>query len=78
MTGLGLPTLNAFTSAATSSMATMAPQPMPLLPGQTFQCNRLQAKLTPSVCSNGGAIVTVDASGKTTKSQTFSAAPFQA
>ena len=69
---------NATAAGMTAAFATMAPQPMPLLPGQTFQCNRLQAKLTPSVCSNGGAIVTVDASGKTTKSQTFSAAPFQA
>ena len=54
----------------------MSPQPMPLLPGQTFQCNRKVSPLTPAVCSNGAAILTLDAAGNVKQSETFDATPY--
>jgi branched-chain amino acid transport system substrate-binding protein len=59
-----------------AAFAAAPPQAVPLLPGQTFQCNRKRSTLTPAVCSNGASILTLDTSGKTTKSETFDATPY--
>jgi branched-chain amino acid transport system substrate-binding protein len=58
-----------------SSMASMSPQPLPLLDGQTFQCDRSLFTLTPAVCSSGIAIVTLDADGNPTDTEAFDTAP---
>jgi len=60
----------------TAALAAMSPQPLPALPGQTFQCNRTHSTLTPAVCSNGASILTLDGNGKATKSETFDATPY--
>lgn len=57
-------------------LLTMSPQTMPLLAGATFQCDRKKSTLTPSVCSNGAVIETLDAEGDVTKSVTFDAGPY--
>jgi branched-chain amino acid transport system substrate-binding protein len=54
----------------------MSPQTMPLLAGQTFQCNRQASTLTPAVCSNGAALVQLTATGGVAKSITFDATPY--
>jgi branched-chain amino acid transport system substrate-binding protein len=59
-----------------AALLAMSAQPVPLLPGQTFQCNRKLSTLTPSACSNGAAIITVDKSGTPTKSEVFDATPY--
>jgi hypothetical protein len=47
-----------------STFASGHEQPMPLLSGQTFKCDRTLFKLTPAVCSTGFAVATLDADGK--------------
>jgi branched-chain amino acid transport system substrate-binding protein len=59
-----------------TTLRAMTPQAVPLLPGQTFQCNRKVSNLTPAVCSNGAALVTLDESGDVTKSDVFNATPY--
>lgn len=54
-----------------STLASMVPQPQPLLNGQTFKCDHSLFKLTPAVCSSGIAIVTLDADGKAKDSVAF-------
>jgi hypothetical protein len=49
---------------------------MPLLSGQTFQCDRQQSTLTPAVCSNGAALIQLSSTGKVVKSETFDASPY--
>jgi branched-chain amino acid transport system substrate-binding protein len=51
-----------------NAFATVGPQPMPLMSGQTFQCDRSLYVLTPSVCSTGLVIVTLDGDGIATES----------
>jgi branched-chain amino acid transport system substrate-binding protein len=66
-----------FTPAGvTTALQAMSPQPVPLLPGQTFQCSRKVSTLIPSACSNGAALLTIDSSGKVTKSEIFDATPY--
>jgi branched-chain amino acid transport system substrate-binding protein len=60
----------------TAALKAMPPETMPLLTGQTFQCNRKVAPLTPGVCSNGAALVTLDANGAVKQTQTFDAGPY--
>jgi len=50
-----------------SSFASVGPQPMPLLNGETFQCDRTLFKVTPAVCSTGMAVATLDAGGHPVK-----------
>jgi branched-chain amino acid transport system substrate-binding protein len=57
-------------------LASMAPQPMPLLSGETFQCNRTAVSLTPAACSKGAVIITLDASGKVKSTVAFNADPY--
>jgi branched-chain amino acid transport system substrate-binding protein len=52
-----------------STFASAQPQPMPLLTGETFKCDRSLYKLTPAVCSTGMAVATLDADGNPTKMQ---------
>jgi branched-chain amino acid transport system substrate-binding protein len=59
-----------------AELLAMSPQPVPLLPGQTFQCDRKKSTLTPASCSNGIAIVTYDADGKPVEQETFDATPY--
>jgi branched-chain amino acid transport system substrate-binding protein len=47
-----------------AALIAAAPQPMPLLAGQTFQCNRKVFTLTPAVCSTGMAIATLSPDGQ--------------
>jgi hypothetical protein len=49
---------------------------MPLLGGQTFQCNRKAVSLTPSACSRAVTILTLDASGKVAKAEPFDPTPY--
>jgi branched-chain amino acid transport system substrate-binding protein len=58
------------------ALTSMSPQTLPLLSGQTFQCNRKLAALTPAVCSNGAALETLDASGNVTRIEKFDLAPY--
>jgi branched-chain amino acid transport system substrate-binding protein len=60
----------------TTALLTMSPQPMPLLGGQTFQCDRKKSPLTPAVCSNGSALEFLDAHGNVTKLEAFDATPY--
>jgi hypothetical protein len=70
-------TADQLTSAGIANqLLTMSPQVMPLLAGATFQCDRKKSTLTPSVCSNGAVIETLDAHGNVTKSTTFDAGPY--
>jgi branched-chain amino acid transport system substrate-binding protein len=62
-------------ASAKNALATMAPQPVPLLSGQTFQCTHKIFKLTPAVCSSGFAVVTLDADGKPTATDTMDVGP---
>jgi branched-chain amino acid transport system substrate-binding protein len=58
------------------TLDSMSPQPMPLLAGQTFQCNRAAVSLTPATCSNAAVIITVDASGNSKSTVAFNANPY--
>jgi branched-chain amino acid transport system substrate-binding protein len=60
----------------TAALLNMPPEPMPLLPTQTFQCNRKAAPLTPGVCSNGAELVTLKANGEVQSSKSFNAGPY--
>ena len=51
----------------------MSPQPMPLLAGQTFQCNGKSSTLLTSICSTGVSLATLDAKGNVTKSENIDA-----
>jgi branched-chain amino acid transport system substrate-binding protein len=59
-----------------SALAAMSPQPMPLLAGQTFQCNRKAVSLTPAACSSSAVIITMDASGNSKSTVAFDANPY--
>jgi branched-chain amino acid transport system substrate-binding protein len=59
-----------------AQLKAMAPQPLPLLSTETFQCNRKVSSLTQAVCSNGGALITLDANGDVKQSESFDAAPY--
>jgi branched-chain amino acid transport system substrate-binding protein len=68
---------NALTSAGMAAqIKAMPPETMPLLAGQTFQCNRKVAPLTPAVCSNGAALVFLKPNGEVEKSESFDAGPY--
>jgi branched-chain amino acid transport system substrate-binding protein len=67
---------NVTPSGIAAALKSMAPQPMPLLSGQTFTCDRKLAPLTPAVCSNGAALVTLGASGNVKQIEGFDAAPY--
>ena len=54
-----------------SALESADPQPMPLLDGQTFKCDRTLFQLTPPVCSSGIAIVTLDADGHPKDTEVF-------
>ena len=60
----------------TAALVAMSPEPMPLLADQTFQCNRKAAPITPGVCSNGGALVTLKSNGDVKSSESFNAGPY--
>jgi branched-chain amino acid transport system substrate-binding protein len=59
-----------------AALKAMPPQTMPLLTGETFRCSRTVAVLTPGVCSNGGALVTLKPNGVVQQSTTFDATPY--
>jgi len=63
-------------AGVTTALRTMPPEPVPLLPGQTFRCNRKISTITPASCSNGAAVITFDQSGKPTKSDVYDATPY--
>lgn len=71
-----LPEGDVTNTAVASTFLSMAPQPMPLLSAETFQCNRKVSTLTSAVCSNGAALITLSATGKVVKSETFDASPY--
>jgi branched-chain amino acid transport system substrate-binding protein len=49
-----------------STITAMAPEPMPLASGVTFQCNGQQISFTPAICSTGYLEATLDAQGNGT------------
>jgi branched-chain amino acid transport system substrate-binding protein len=59
-----------------AAFRSMPPEPQPLLSSRTFQCNRTAYPLLPSVCSNSGALQTVDSSGRVTNTEPFDATPY--
>jgi branched-chain amino acid transport system substrate-binding protein len=59
-----------------AELKAMQPQTMPLLAGQTFQCNRKASSLLPSVCSNGAALITLTPTGAVAKTESFDAAAY--
>jgi branched-chain amino acid transport system substrate-binding protein len=68
---------NEVTSAGMAAqLKAMAPETMPLLSGETFQCNRQVDTLLPAVCSNGSALVFLDPHGGVVRSETFDATPY--
>jgi hypothetical protein len=79
--GLGRATKNLKAADATPSgiaaaFRSMTPEPQPLLSSRTFQCNRTAYSLLPAVCSNSGALQTVDTSGRVTNTEPFDATPY--
>jgi branched-chain amino acid transport system substrate-binding protein len=46
-----------------STVMSMSPQPLPLAPGVTFQCNQTQISFAPAVCSTGYLSTTLNAQG---------------
>jgi branched-chain amino acid transport system substrate-binding protein len=67
---------NVTPAGITAAFAAMSAQPMPLLDGQTFKCDRTAAPLTPAVCSNGAALLVLDAAGKVKTVTGFDAKPY--
>ena len=67
---------DATSAGMAAQLKMMAPATMPLLSGETFQCNRQVDTLLPAVCSNGSALVFLDAHGGVTRSETFDAGPY--
>jgi branched-chain amino acid transport system substrate-binding protein len=66
-----------FTSSGIAQqLKTMPAQPLPLLAGQTFQCNRKKSALLQAVCSNATVIETLAPDGTVTKSLSFDATPY--
>jgi branched-chain amino acid transport system substrate-binding protein len=63
-------------AAVTAELVAMQPQTMPLLAGQTFQCNRKASTLLSSVCSNGAALVSLTPTGEIAKSESFDASAY--
>jgi branched-chain amino acid transport system substrate-binding protein len=59
-----------------AAFASAPPQPVPMLEGQTFQCNRKLFKLTPSVCSTGMTVLTLDAEGKVESARAVDSSKF--
>jgi branched-chain amino acid transport system substrate-binding protein len=57
-----------------STFGSMQPQPMPLLSGETFKCDRTLFKLTPAVCSTAMAVATLDADGNPVKMESVDTA----
>jgi len=75
MTGI---TPTQFTSAGIkSALMNMKPQPMALLPGQKFQCNRQASTAEPAVCSNAAAIESISPTGQVTHIATFDASKYK-
>jgi len=62
------------TTAAT--LLAMHPQTLPLLAGQTFQCDRKKSELLPSVCSNATVIEPIASDGTVKKVIAFDATPY--
>jgi branched-chain amino acid transport system substrate-binding protein len=63
-------------ASVVATFGSMAPQPMPLLHGSTFQCNRKASTLTPAVCTTGIAMVTLDAKGNAKKTEPIDATKY--
>ena len=61
-----------------AALTSMSPQPMPLMSGQTFQCNRTASTLLTSVCSNAVSQSPLDPKGQVTKSDNFDASSYLA
>jgi branched-chain amino acid transport system substrate-binding protein len=72
----GLSPSNATPAGVARTLKSMSPQPMPLMAGQTFQCNGKASTLLPSVCSNGASLATLDAQGNVTKNENFDASSY--
>ncbi len=72
----GLTSDQATAAGITATLKAMAPMPMPLLEGGTFQCSRKVAPLTPAVCSNSAALVSLNAEGGVISAQAFDAGPY--
>ena len=66
---------NVTPATVASTFASMSPQPMPLLAGQTFKCDH-KTPLLPAACSSAAVVLTLDASGNVKSSQAFDAAPY--
>jgi ABC-type branched-subunit amino acid transport system substrate-binding protein len=64
---------NVSSAGVSAALKSMSPQPMPLLQGQTFQCNGKASTLLTSVCSSGVSLATLDSQGNVTKSENFDA-----
>jgi branched-chain amino acid transport system substrate-binding protein len=47
-----------------AALASMAPTPLPFGGGNTFQCDRNQVAITPSICSTGALAATLNQSGQ--------------
>jgi branched-chain amino acid transport system substrate-binding protein len=67
---------NATPTGIEAAIKAMAPQQMPLMEGQTFQCNGKASSLLTSVCSNGASLATLDAKGAVTKNENFDTSPY--
>jgi branched-chain amino acid transport system substrate-binding protein len=64
---------NANPAGVAAALKSMSPQPMPLLAGQTFQCNGKVSTLLTSICSSGMSLATLDSKGNVTKSENLDA-----
>jgi branched-chain amino acid transport system substrate-binding protein len=64
---------NANPAGIAAALKSMSPQPVPLLSGQTFQCDGKASKLLTSVCSKGASLATLDANGNPTKTENYDA-----
>jgi hypothetical protein len=66
-----------FTSAGVANaLLTMQPATLPLLAGQTFQCDRKKSALLASACTNAVVLETTNASGAVVKESPFDASSF--
>jgi branched-chain amino acid transport system substrate-binding protein len=52
------------TAGIQAALASMPPTPLPFGGGITFQCDRKQVAITPSICSTGALAATLDQSGQ--------------
>jgi branched-chain amino acid transport system substrate-binding protein len=60
-------------ASVSTALATMAPAPLPLASGVTFQCNGKAVSIAPAICSAGVLIADVSASGQATNYKPFDA-----